>query len=67
MEEQDWKNIVEELTEQIKQISIERAVARADVRKALSMLKDRDEQIIKLQTQIEQLNSAEIKTVKAGK
>lgn len=33
MEEQDWKNIVTELTEQIQQLSIDRAVARADVRK----------------------------------
>jgi hypothetical protein len=37
MEEQDWKNIISELTEQIKQLSIERAVARADVAKLLNV------------------------------
>lgn len=67
MEEQDWKNIIDELTEQIKQVSIERAVARADVKKALSIIKDRDKQIAELQAEIQELNSAEVKTVKAGK
>lgn len=48
MEEQDWKNIIDELTEQIKQISIERAVARGDVRKAkqiIDSLKQRIEEL----------------------
>lgn len=40
MEEEDWKNIVGELAEQIQQLSIDRAVARADVRKLSKMVKD---------------------------
>lgn len=62
MEEQDWKNIVDELAGQIQQISIERAVARADVKKALIILKERDEQIEALRAQIIELDSAEVQT-----
>lgn len=40
MDEQDWKNIINELKEQLGQVSIERAVARADVLKAARIIDD---------------------------
>lgn len=49
MEEQDWKNVIDELTEQIKQISIERAVARGDVRKAKSIIENLQQRIEELE------------------
>lgn len=52
MEEEDWKMIVEELTEQNKNISIERAVARKDMRKALKIIEDQQSKINELQEQI---------------
>ena len=45
MEDQYWKNIINELTDQISGISIERAVARSEVRTALEMLKNKDLEI----------------------
>lgn len=35
MEEEDWKNIIDELREQIGNISLERAAARSEVRKTI--------------------------------
>lgn len=60
MEEQDWKNIIDELTDQLKAVSIERAVARADVKKTIEIIKQKDELIQQLQEQA----NAEIQTVK---
>jgi predicted nuclease with TOPRIM domain len=51
MEEQDWKNIIDELTEQIKQISIERAVARGDVRKAKQIIDGLKQRIEELENE----------------
>jgi len=53
MEEQDWKNIINELTEQIKQISIERAVARADVQKAIALVEQLKQENQKLSDKID--------------
>lgn len=44
MEEEDWKNIITELTEQIQQLSIERAVSRADVKKLSLMVRSLQEE-----------------------
>jgi len=44
MEEEDWKSIIAELTEQIQQLSIERAVARADAKKLNAMAKNLQEE-----------------------
>lgn len=38
MEEEDWKSIIDELREQIGNISLERAAARSEVRKAISKI-----------------------------
>jgi hypothetical protein len=40
MEEEDWKNVIDELTQQLTQVSVDRAVARADVRKLLKIIED---------------------------
>ncbi len=56
MEDQYWKNIINELTEQISGISIERAVARSEVRTAIELLKDKDIEIKDLK---EKLGSGE--------
>jgi hypothetical protein len=66
MEEQDWKNIIDELTQQITQISIDRAVARADVKK---LLKINESQREELQSVYAELNTAreEIQTVSIKK
>lgn len=64
MEEQDWKNIINELAEQLKQTSIERAVARADVRKAATMLELKDEEIRRLNDEIALLKADDTRTSK---
>jgi len=48
MEEQDWKDIIEELTQQIQGISIERAQARANVKKAAKIIKEYEEELLAL-------------------
>lgn len=45
MTDEDWKAIVDELTIQISQISIERAVARVDARKLAEMVNELKKQI----------------------
>lgn len=45
MREEDWKAIINELTEQLGQISLERAVAKADVKKALDIIAQKDKEI----------------------
>lgn len=49
MEDQDWQNIINELTEQLKQVCIERAVARADVNKAKSIIDAQQKKIKELE------------------
>lgn len=63
MEEQDWKNIIDELTEQLGQISLEKAVARADIKKALNIIEEQKKEIEKLQAENNSLNSAEIHNI----
>lgn len=64
MDEEDWKMIVEELTEQNKNISIERAVARKDMRKALKIIEDQRTKIEELQ---EQINARHVAAVEMPK
>lgn len=52
MEEQDWKNIISELSEQIGQLSIERAVARADAKKAIMIIDAQKAEIERLNNEI---------------
>lgn len=45
MQEEDWKNIIDELTQQIIQLSVDRAVARADVKKLLKIVEDQKKEL----------------------
>lgn len=66
MEEQDWKNIIEELTQQITQLSIDRAVARADAKKLLSVNEEQRKYLGELQAELSEAR-AEIQTVSTKK
>jgi hypothetical protein len=64
VEEQDWKNIVNELADQIKQISIERAVARADLRKAATLIELKDDELRRLNDELALTKEADVRTSK---
>lgn len=58
MEEEDWKLIIDELTEQVKVLSIERAVARKDVRRLSDALKAKTQENEAMKSEV---NNAESK------
>ena len=62
MEEQEWKDIIDELSQQIGTISIERAVARAQVKTLLRIIDDLKEQNNTLNEKLNELEST-IQTV----
>lgn len=62
MQEEDWKNIIEELTQQLTQVSIDRAVARADVKKLLKVVENQ-----KLELEAINNEKTEVQTVNAKK
>lgn len=63
MEENEWKDIVDDLTEQNTRLSIERAVARADVKKHLRALGESNSQIKDLTEELERINSADVQVI----
>jgi hypothetical protein len=62
MEEQEWKEIVEELSQQIATISIERAVARGQVRNCMRVIDNLQKQNRELNEKLNEANST-IQTV----
>lgn len=62
MEEQEWKDIVDELSQQVATISIERAVARAQVKTCMRAIEDLQKQNRELNAKLSESNTS-IQTV----